>query len=1147
MNTYASIYRPDAAAGRTNDVVTLFEDCARRRPDARAVSCGADSITYAELDRRANQLAHYLHDVGAGPGSVVALCMSRTIELIVGMLGIVKAGAAYQPQDLVYPRDRLAFMLEDAEVSAVLTLSGDRDAVPETDVPVICLDTDRERIEAASDRRPEVTRDPESLAYVIYTSGSTGKPKGCQITHANLISFFLAVDLAYDLRQDDVWTFFQSHAFDVSGLEIWGALTHGARLIVVPHAITRSPEEYRRLLIDEQVTIAAQTPTAFGQLMRTDEDAGAPAGYALRYVFLGGEAVELQALRPWFERYGDEQPKLVNMYGPTEATIYVTHRVITRADVEAGAGSVIGKALDNTFLRVLDDKLQPVPVGSEGELFIGGAGVTRGYLKRPELNVERFIHWRNPAQPDAAPEFLYRSGDLVRELPDGDLEYLGRIDFQVKIRGFRIELGEIEATLTRHPSVRSCVVIAREDRPGDKRLVAYVVPNGELPVTGELRSHLGKSLPEYMVPSAFVAMDVMPLTPNGKLDRKALPAPSRDRPELSTPFEPPADQLEQRLADAAGELLGIDRVGRHDNFFELGGDSVLATRLAERIRAMQAADATRVPVTLVFQNPSPAALAQVLRAGTVDTVQRARLPRGHRAGPEQAADDHAIAIIAMSGRFPGAADIETFWQNLCEGRESITVFGPDGLDPAVRGYERNHPGYVPARGVIDGVEEFDAAFFGFSPKEAELMDPQQRILLELCWECLERAGHVPDSAEVPIGVYVGMHHGTYFQKHIAPRADLLEKVGEFPITLLNEKDYIATQVAHKLNLTGPALNVQTACSTSLVAICQAVDSLRAGQCDMALAGGVSVTCPPRSGYIYQEGAMFAPDGHTRTFDANAKGTVFSDGAAIVLLKRLADARRDGDPVIALIRGGAVNNDGRAKGSFTGPSSDGQAAVIAMAHRNARVDARSISYVEAHGTATPLGDPIEIEGLTKAFRRSTDDTGFCRIGSVKSNVGHLVVAAGSAGLAKVALALAEKKIPASLHFGSPNPVIDFASSPFVVNDRLVEWTTTDGAPRRAGVSSFGVGGTNAHAVLEEAPAPAPSEPAHGPQLLVLSARTPTALAQSCTRLADHLVNHTDANLADVAWTLAAGRRAQGLPAPGVRGRRKCRRCDRSAAQ
>ncbi|WP_429245739.1 aminotransferase class III-fold pyridoxal phosphate-dependent enzyme [Luteibacter sp. 621] len=483
-----------------------------------------------------------------------------------------------------------------------------------------------------------------------------------------------------------------------------------------------------------------------------------------------------------------------------------------------------------------------------------------------------------------------------------------------------------------------------------------------------------------------------------------------------------------------------------------------------------------------------------------------------------------MAIIAMAGRFPGAPDVETFWDNLCEGRESIRFFAPDELDPAVPASDRDDPGYVFARGIVDNVGDFDAPFFGMSPREAELTDPQQRLFMELCWECMERAGYVPDGQDVPVGVFGGMHNATYYQKHISGRPDLIEKLGAFQVMLGNEKDYVATRVAHKLNLTGPAISLNTACSTSLVAIAQAFDALRAGRCNMALAGGASIACPPNSGYIAQEGSMLSPDGHTRTFDVNAQGTVFSDGAAVVLLKRLSDALRDGDPIYATIRGAAVNNDGAVKASFTAPNAAGQAAVITMALDNAGVEARDISYVEAHGTATPLGDPIEIEGLTQAFRQTTNDSAFCAIGSLKSNVGHLVMAAGAAGVIKTALAMCERRLPPSLHFTAPNPRLNLDASPFVVNDTLRPWQSA--GPLLAGVSSFGVGGTNAHVILEEAPARTPSDAATGAQLLTLSARTPAALAAAAARLADHLAMHPDGNLADTAFTLAKGRKAFG---------------------
>jgi len=1098
-------------------ITQQIERQAASRPDAIAVTCDGASLSYRELNSRANQLAHCLRALGVGPETLVAIGLERSIEMVVGLLGILKAGGAYLPIDLAYPRDRVQFMFEDARPAALLTSSSQRGALPDTDLPTLLLD-DWSELASEPTHDPEPSAGLENLAYVIYTSGSTGKPKGCQVTHANVARLFTSTRQWYGFGPDDVWTFFHSHAFDFSVWEIWGTLIYGGRVVVVPYLVSRSPEAFHALLVREGVTVLNQTPSAFRNLIQADLAAGTDASrLALRYVIFGGEALELQMLRPWFERHGDAHPRLINMYGITETTVHVTYRPIGLAELERNAGSVIGEPIPDLRLFVLDASLVPVATGEVGEIYVAGAGVSRGYLNRPELTAERFFEWHSP---DGESVRLYKTGDLGRSLADGDLEYLGRSDHQVKIRGFRIETGEIESVLARHESVRACAVIARTDRgDGEAHLVAYVVPAGVPASQTALRMHLAASLPDYMIPSAFVDLDALPLTENGKLDRRALPAPARQRPELACAYEPPVGPLETVLCESFGEMLAIDSVGRHDNFFELGGDSMLATRLLQRV-AHARDPGSVIPTALLFRNPTPAALAASLEGRTDVAIDPARFSSAHRTGDQTIAEP--IAIVAMAGRFPGAADVESFWRNLCEGRDSITFFRPEDLDPGVSEQDRNDPAYVPARGIIDGVEQFDAAFFGIGPKEAELMDPQQRIFLELCWECLERAGHVPDASGL-VGVFAGMFNASYFQRHVAAHPELIDRVGAFQVMLDNEKDFIATRVAHKLNLTGPAISVHTACSTSLVAICQAMDSLHLGQCDMALAGGITVTCPPRSGYFYQEGAMLSPDGRTRPFDASAGGTVFCDGGAVVLLKRLSDAIADGNQVFAVIRGGAVNNDGGGKASFTAPSSEGQAAVIAMAHDRARVDPRSISYVETHGTATPLGDPIEIEGLTRAFRRSTQDVGFCRIGSVKSNVGHLVIAAGATGVIKTALALAERRIPPTAHFKQPNPVIDFTGSPFVVNAALSEWTAADG-PRRAGVSSFGVGGTNAHVVLEEAPELPASDLASGPQLLVLSARTPAALSRAATRLADHLEEQPRTNLADAAWTLAMGRKA-----------------------
>ena len=484
-----------------------------------------------------------------------------------------------------------------------------------------------------------------------------------------------------------------------------------------------------------------------------------------------------------------------------------------------------------------------------------------------------------------------------------------------------------------------------------------------------------------------------------------------------------------------------------------------------------------------------------------------------------------VAIIGMAGRFPGAKSIDEFWQNLEAGVESISFFAEEELEPSrleTTALWRD-PQYVRARGTLEGGDTFDAAFFSINPREAELMDPQQRVFLETAWEALEKAGYDSQSYRGSIGMFAGMTNNTYSPALISAQRDTMGTAGALQVMMGNEKDYLTTRVSYKLNLRGPSLNIQTACSTSLVAVCQAFQSLLSYQCDMALAGGVSIACPQRRGYQYYEGAIVSPDGHCRAFDTQAQGTVFSNGVGIVVLKRLADALADGDHIYAVIKGAAVNNDGAERVSFAAPSVNGQAEVIAMAQALAGIEPDTISYIEAHGTGTALGDPIEIAALTQAFRLRTAKRGFCALGSVKTNIGHLDVAAGVAGFIKTTLALQHRKLPPSLHFTQPNPKIDFASSPFYVNTALKEWRT-DGVLRRAGISSFGSGGTNAHVVLEEAPHGEPAGIARPEQLIVLSARTASALDHATKNLVNHLQEYPQLDLADTAYTLQTGRRA-----------------------
>ncbi|WP_035060897.1 non-ribosomal peptide synthetase, partial [Andreprevotia chitinilytica] len=604
---------PASAHFQTDALIhQLFEAQAAQQPDAIALTCEDQTLSYGALNARANQLAHHLIALGVRPDDRVALCLDRGVDLLVGLLGILKAGGAYVPLDPNYPAERLAYMLSDSQPVALVTQAGLLEALPAIDVPVVALDSASGLADQPASNPVVANLTAERLAYVIYTSGSTGQPKGVMVEHGNVQRLFATTAERFAFGPTDVWTLFHSIAFDFSVWEVWGALIYGGRLVIVPSLCARSPQAFHELLCREQVTVLNQTPSAFRQLLVAQ--AAAPMPHALRRIIFGGEALELHALAPWFAHNDPAQTELVNMYGITEITVHATWRVITPADVAAGQGSVVGPALPDLRAYVLDAYRQPVPVGVTGELYIGGAGVARGYLNRPELTAERFI--ADPFHTDAKAR-LYKTGDLGRWLPNGQIEYLGRNDFQVKIRGFRIELGEIEAQLTACAGVREAVVIAREDQPGDQRLVAYLIPQDDIELSaGDLRQQLSESLADYMLPSAFITLETFPLTPNGKLDRKALPAPDQSA-VVSRAYEAPQGEVEQAITTIWQDLLGLERVGRHDHFFELGGHSLMVVALIERLRQHSLV----ADVRAVFSAPTVAGLAAAVTAGEGSDAQ----------------------------------------------------------------------------------------------------------------------------------------------------------------------------------------------------------------------------------------------------------------------------------------------------------------------------------------------------------------------------------------------------------------------------------------------------------------------------------------------------------------------------------------------
>ena len=552
----------------------LFEDQVRQQPHRVAVTCDGISLTYSEMNRQANRLAHRLIHLGVGPDSLVGLSLERSSNLIIAILAVLKAGAAYVPIDLAYPAERLSFIVDDAQATVLVTETKLASSLPSTTAKVICLDEPAaEENGSKLDVNPSTGARADNLAYVIYTSGTTGKPKGTLITHRNVVRLFASTEHWFRFNHTDVWTLFHSSAFDFSVWEIWGALLYGGRLVVVPFLTSRSPESFYELLQHEQVTVLNQTPSAFRQLIQVDEPKAAD-NLALRYVIFGGEALEMESLRPWFARHGDKKPQLVNMYGITETTVHVTYRPLSQNDLDSG--SVIGIPIPDLQLYILDSRKRPVPIGVPGEMYVGGAGLARGYLRRPDLTEQKFVP--NHFSAGRASK-LYRTGDLARFLPGKEIEYLGRIDDQVKIRGFRIELGEIESVLRQHREIREVSVIAREIIPGTKQLVAYIVGSNARIELADLREFLKKKLPDYMVPAAFVFLPALPLTNNGKIDRKALPMPEPERPALRDTFLAPRNIAEEKLAQIWAKVLRVEKVGVNDNFFELGGDSILSIQI----------------------------------------------------------------------------------------------------------------------------------------------------------------------------------------------------------------------------------------------------------------------------------------------------------------------------------------------------------------------------------------------------------------------------------------------------------------------------------------------------------------------------------------------------------------------------------------
>ncbi len=1107
----------------------LVEEQAERTRDAIAIRGAGEkrAFTYGQLMEAADELAFLLKEKGAAGGSIIGLPAEPCIEAVVGILGILKAGCAYLPMDPTYPEERFGFMLADSGAALLVGKREELNLVKKInrDLEVIDISADvstfsknktkgsREKtLKGFSGERPAAERkanEPDSPAYIIYTSGSTGRPKGVMVEHGGLVNYLSWARKSYlEPGAKNDFPLYSSLAFDLTVTSIYLPLISGNTLHVY-----RESEESGKLPIIEiveanRVEVIKCTPTHLSLIADMEFQ-----NSSVRTFIVGGEMLLTALAERIYEKFAGKIT-IYNEYGPTETVVGC---MIHRFEPGPGASESvpIGAPSDNMQIHLLDRCGLPVPAGVLGEMVICGHGVAAGYLNRPELTAEKFpqLEWGKS----------YRTGDLASRLPDGKMLFHGRIDQQVKIRGYRIEPAEIENRLLGHRDIKEAVVLPGDGDAGTY-LTAYIVSSKVFHVT-ELREYLGEQLPDYMIPAYFSQVERIPLTPNGKVDGKTL---EKEGKQLGSgvAYEAPAGEIEQLIAETWKEELNREQIGVSDNFFDLGGNSVSLLRVHKTLKEKLQKD---IPVIKLFRYPTVNALADYLNSGGddedkkgVQKNQAAVLPLEEKAWQD-------IAVIGMAGRFPGAPDIDAFWENLKDGVESIRFFSDDELaESGMDGETISHPDFVNAGALLEDKEKFDAFFFGYIPAEAELMDPQARLFHQCAWEALENAGYNPETYPGHIGLYMGASNSFDWMavSHLSGKS---ANLSPFEVEQLTNRDYLSTRISYKLHLTGPSITLQTACSTSLVAIHTACRALSAGECHMALAGGVCVSGAKAAGYIYQEGMIYSSDGHCRAFDADADGTVGGEGVGIVVLKPLQRAKADGDFIRAVIKGSAVNNDGVRKVGYSAPGVEGQAEVIRWALRLANIEPQSIGYIETHGTGTSLGDPIEMEALNVAFGApGKEGKKKIAVGSVKTNIGHLDAAAGAAGFIKTVLALENKRIPPSLHFKKPNPRIDFDNWHFYVNTKLSEWQPRldkegKSLPPRAGVSSFGIGGTNAHILLEAAPPAVDVEPSTMPQTLLLSARTSSALETMTKNLVDYLKENGKTSSADIAFTLQVGRK------------------------
>ena len=1108
-------------------VVERIQRYVLNNPDAIALKYKGESLSYRTLWEYSDNLANALKEKGVRIGSTVCVYLEKSIDSVCGILATLKCGAKYMSLDEHFPKDRLKYVLTNSKCQTIITTSKHSSEVGHLVDNVVLLENVSNKFHSPFEI---VKVAPNDNAYIIYTSGSTGNPKGVMVKHLGLDHIIETFNNTYDspVSVNDNCLSVANISFDVCVLEYFLALCSGATLVLMEQDKVYDYRQYEKIICDEKISWAYLPVNILNHLPNAFKKTGNSLG--LQKLLVGVEPIHNSLLDKLIEL----NPKLeiLNGYGPTETTVCSTLHKYRMGEIQDGIVP-IGKPFGNSEVFVLNQNKILQPIGVPGELYIAGDGVSSGYVNEA-LNEGVFVkHFQNEEK------MMYRTGDIVQWNEMGYLEFIGRKDSQVKLRGHRIELSEIENTLKEYKGIDELVVIIKEIN-GSKKLVAYYSCIHEN-IAGNLIKEFAESrLPQYMIPTICIALDNMPYNTNGKIDKKLLSA--REVKKQRGPVQKKRDASKSsykntllKIKEVWRKGLGLNHVSDNDAFTEIGGDSVSAVTISDELSNLFEVD---ISITSIYKYGNPQALAEYISAdNNINDTAEER----HQVGSSDSADlemevsnpniqaksdnnnyEGMFAIIGLSCKFPQSNDPFQFWDNLASAKECIKP--PDrGSLEKLDNWDvlRDEENFVAIQTGIEGKELFDPDFFNLSMRDAEFMDPQFRQLLLHSWKAVEDAGYTPDKIS-NTAVYMSASGTPYhsFLPHALPdEYSVMDDTDKYVGWMMSQGGTIPTMISHRLGFKGPSYFVHSNCSSSLIGVYNAIQALKLKEVDQALVGGTTLFASNSLGYMHQPGLNFSSDGHCKAFDHEADGMIGSEGVGVVLIKAAEKAVSDKDNIYCFIRGIGANNDGNEKAGFYAPSVKGQRALIQSVMESSKTEAESIQLIEAHGTGTKIGDPIEFEALREAFELETHKKNFCALGSVKSNIGHTDAAAGIAGLIKLALCLSNNKIAPTVNFEKINPAINIENSPFYIANSKSSFRK-EKLPVRAALSSFGIGGTNTHAVLEQFDKI--NQEYDGNDLLFLfSARNEKVLKKNIEDFL-HFLTFTQSQPADIAYTLQVGR-------------------------